>query len=217
MRRILTILPVIVGLCLGCPDISNASSPPGDIQVTSPSGLLRFQVHSDAGSLKLAVHFKNQPVLESSPMHFRIDGVDLADGVEVMETKEYQVQETYPWRGVHSQAVNHCNGVRSILQHRASDTRYTLESCAYDDGIAFRFLFPNHQQDPRVPDEATTLVLPAGCTAWYHNLEGHYEGVHVKKDIAAIKEGEWLAPPVTFQLPVRPGIRVDHRGKSCQL
>jgi alpha-glucosidase len=52
-----------------------------------------------------------------------------------------------------------------------------------------------------VPDEATTFVLPAGCTVWYHDLEGHYEGVHVKKDVAVLKAGEWAAPPVTFKLP----------------
>src|SRR5947208_9511882 len=39
----------------------------------------------------------------------------------------------------------------------------------------------------------TTLFrsVPAGSTAWYHDLRGHYEGVHIRKDIAQVQTGEW--------------------------
>ena len=43
--------------------------------------------------------------------------------------------------------------------------------------------------------------LPAGSTVWYHDLDGHYEGVHEKKDIEDVAEGDWAAPPLTAQLP----------------
>lgn len=53
----------------------------------------------------------------------------------------------------------------------------------------------------RVPDEASTFLIPTHSTVWYHDLGGHYEGVHVKKEISEIAAGQWLAPPVTFKLP----------------
>ncbi len=53
--------------------------------------------------------------------------------------------------------------------------------------------------------EATTFKIPAGSTAWFHDFEGHYEGVHRRKEISAAKEGEWAAPPLTIKLPKRSG------------
>src|SRR5262249_13323864 len=129
-----------------------------------------------------------------------VDGVDLTGGVEVGKVEPYRVDETYPWHGVHARAVNRCNGATIPVKHVNSNTRYTLEARAFNDAVAFRFTAPGADR-PRVPDEATTFVLPAGSTVWYHGLEGHYEGVHVRKDVAAIKDGEWVAPPMTYKLP----------------
>jgi alpha-glucosidase len=169
-------------------------------QVLSPNGAVRFQLLRDEGRLRCAITFRNKPVLEPSPLHFTLDGVDLTEGAEVGKTTTYQVNETYPWYGAHAQASNHCNGVKIPVQHRKSNTSYTLEVRAFDDSAAFRFVVPGGE-NPRVPDEDTTFALPAGCTAWYHDLGGHYEGVHVKKGVADIKTGEWAAPPLTFKLP----------------
>jgi len=44
-------------------------------------------------------------------------------------------------------------------------------------------------------------MLPAESVVWYHDFEGHYEGMHARKEIADVKAGEWAAPPLTFKLP----------------
>jgi alpha-glucosidase len=44
-------------------------------------------------------------------------------------------------------------------------------------------------------------VIPSGSTVWFHDFEGHYEGIHTKKEISEVKPGEWAAPPLTFKLP----------------
>jgi alpha-glucosidase len=43
--------------------------------------------------------------------------------------------------------------------------------------------------------------FPAGSTVWYHDLDGHYEGVHERKEVEDVSEGDWAAPPLTAQLP----------------
>jgi alpha-glucosidase len=171
-----------------------------EARVVSPDGSARFQVFLEGGRLCCAISFKDQPVVENSSMSFSLDGAAITEGVEFGEIETYQVKETYPWRGVHSQAVNHCNGARVGLRHEKSKTRYTLEIRALNDAVAFHTMVPGHEGS-RVPDEATRFVLPDGCTVWYHDLEGHYEGVHEKKPVADIREGEWAAPPLTFKLP----------------
>jgi alpha-glucosidase len=199
MQRVATIFFATAALAAVLPAADERPTA-NEVQVQSPDGSVGFKVLVSEGRLKFAVNRKDNAVIETSPLRFNVDGVDLADGVEVGRTKTYEVDETYPWRGAHARAVNRCNGAAVAVRHVKSDTNYTLEVRAFDDAVAFRFLVPGGDK-PRSPDEASTFVLPDGATAWYHDLEGHYEGVHVKKAVADMKDGEWAAPPVTFKLP----------------
>jgi len=45
----------------------------------------------------------------------------------------------------------------------------------------------------RVPDEATTFLLPAKSTLWYHDLEVTTNGIHTKADISEVKKDQWFA------------------------
>jgi alpha-glucosidase len=110
------------------------------------------------------------------------------------------VKEKYPWRGVHSEASNHCTGAKISIRHTASKTSYTVEVRAFNDGVAFRYVVPG-DDTPRVPDEATAFSIPAGSTVWFHDFEGHYEGIHKRKNISDVQAGEWAAPPLTIKLP----------------
>jgi alpha-glucosidase len=171
-----------------------------DTLATSPDKSVQFKVTAQEGRLRYSVSFKDRAVIETSPLGFSVDTVDVTEGVQVGEVTAFQVKETYPWRGVHSQAVHHGGGKTIRLTHARSNTRYVLEVRAYNDAVAFRFIVPG-EKESRVPDETTRFTLPAGSTVWYHDLNGHYEGVHAKKAIADVKEGEWAAPPLTFKLP----------------
>ena len=81
-----------------------------------------------------------------------------------------------------------------------SKADFTIDIRVFDDGAAFRIIVPDIGRE-RVPDEATRFRLVPGSTVWYHNLRGHYEGVHEKKPVAAVKAGEWAALPLTIKLP----------------
>jgi alpha-glucosidase len=64
--------------------------------------------------------------------------------------------------------------------------------------VAFRFVIPGEGQ--RVPDEASTFSFIYNSIVWWHDFEGHYEGVHKRKRINDFDEGEWAAPPLTVKL-----------------
>jgi len=125
---------------------------------------------------------------------------------------------------VHSEAANICNGARISLRHKPSKTDYTLEVRVYNDGSAFRFIVPEAgNTDIRVPDEGTAFKIPAGSTVWFHDFEGHYEGIHQKKKIEEVKQGEWAAPPVTIKLPnnagyaaITEGALINYAGMGLQ-
>jgi alpha-glucosidase len=147
------------------------------------------------------------PVIERSELSMVVDNWDLAEHIEQGFPKQslYEVNRTYPVRGVHALATDRCNGLRLTLRHRATNTEYDLELRAYDDAVAFRFVILGRAAQSRVPEELTTFTLPEGSTVWSHDLRGHYEGMYEKKDVSAFHEGEWAAPPVTFKLPDAAG------------
>jgi alpha-glucosidase len=176
------------------------------VQVLSPDGNVQLKFLLDQGRLDYTITFKNKAVIERSRVQLSVDGVDLSQGLELGSVERYQVKETYPWRGVHCQAVNNCNGVRISLKHSKSNTSYTLDARSFNDAVAFRYIIPGGES-VRVPDEATTFVIPAGSTVWHHDLEGHYEDVHDKNDVGDIRAGQWVAPPMTFKLPGGAGWR----------
>jgi alpha-glucosidase len=170
-----------------------------EFSVTSPDGRVQLRLVTARGRLEYNVTFREKPVMETSALGITVDKVNLAEGISIGKIDRYQVNETYPWHGVHSPAVDQCNGAKIAVTHLQSRTTYTLEIRAYNDGIAFRHVVPGAGM--RVPDEATTFRLPAGSTLWYHDLEDHYEGVHARKSLRAVPPGGWAAPPLTFQLP----------------
>jgi alpha-glucosidase len=171
--------------------------------VASPDGRVQFQLSPGAKLLEYTVTFGGKPVIEASAIGITVDGVNLAEGADIGKADPYKVNETYPWYGNHSTAVDNCNGVRITMSHRQSRTAYTLEVRAYNDGIAFRHLVPG--EGTRVPDEATMFRIPSGSRIWFHDLEDHYEAQHMQKSLAAVPSGQWLAPPVTFRLPGETG------------
>ena len=81
--------------------------------LVSPDGAVQFHLSLDGNArLQYSVTFKEKPVIAASAIGITVDGVNLADGVDLGRVDPYKVDETYPWNGVHSLAVDKCNGAR---------------------------------------------------------------------------------------------------------
>ena len=198
------------------PAQSQQSQPPGtrrsqrvrmqEVQVTSPDGNIKFTVLPNAERLTCTVMLGSTTVLEPSPIIMNVDGYDLSAGVVFDGLDRYEVNETYPWLGARSTAVNQCNGVKISLVHDLSFARYVLEVRVFNDGVAFRHVIPGEENAARVPDEYSTFNIPAGSAVWYAGMaEGHYEAPYSKKSISEVQAGEWARPPLTFKLPLDGG------------
>ena len=172
------------------------------ITVTSPNSQIKFDLSvRSENRLAYRVTLKGRPVIELSRLGIVVDGVNIGDGATVAGVERTQKDERYRTRGVHSVAIDRYNAVTIALIHQLTGTRYSVEVRAFDDGVAFRYVVPAGAKVTRVPDEATDFNFPPRSVVWYHDLEGHYEGVHERKEIEDVGEGDWAAPPVTTQLP----------------
>ena len=171
------------------------------VELASPDGAVRLELDATGGRL----NFGDRPGRKArdrplGPWADRGRRRPWAGAPRSARLEPYRVDERYPMRGGHSEAVARCNGARIPARHPESGLAYTIEARAFDDGVALRILVPDAGR-PRVVDEATTFRLVPGSTVWSHDLHGHYEGVHAKKEAADLKAGEWAVPPLTIRLP----------------
>jgi len=177
-----------------------------EVQVTSPDGKIKFTILPNAERLTFSVTIGNTVVIEPSPIVMKLDGYDLSSGVVFNNLERYSIDESYPWNGASSTAVNRCNGVKLSLTHDLSFTSYTLEIRVFNDGVAYRHAISGEENTLRTPDEYSAFIIPDGSTLWYGGLaDGHYETEFMKKNISEVHAGEWAGPPLTFKLPLDAG------------
>ena len=171
--------------------------------LTSPDRKIAFEV---LGLFENRVRYR---VLLNGALVVEASDLGISTGTAAVLTKSrsiyrvrsYSLRETFPTRGVHSLGENFCNGAEFSI---VADESYSLEVRVFNDGIAFRYLVAGDNQ-PRVPREQTAFTIPSGSSVWFHDFQGHYEGVHTRKEISEVNGGAWAAPPLTFKLPGKNG------------
>jgi alpha-glucosidase len=185
-----------------------------DYAVRSPSGEIALHLHAKRdGPLQYDVTFGTHPIIERSRLGIVVDGVNLAAAARIERVERYDINEKYPTRGVHSVAVNHCTGAKFWIASSDTGTRLALDVRAFDDGLAFRHIVPG--EGTRTPDAAIEFTIPAGSVVWHHDLRNHYEGIHIRDPIESISAGQWIAPPLTFQLPDHAGYAAISEAALC--
>jgi alpha-glucosidase len=193
-----------------------SNPPPGPstfrAEVRSPGGRLTLLVTApgpgtapatgpEAGSathLAYDLSADGRPILLPSRAGIVVDGVDLGQGAALGQVERRRCVSPDP-AAADGWPSAPCTAARLHLTPGRSATRYILEARVFDDGMAFRYEVPG--STARVPDEGTAFRLPPGSTVWYHDLDGHYEGVHVRQPTEEVPAGAWAAPPLTFKLP----------------
>jgi alpha-glucosidase len=190
---------IFIGCLLFLAAFEVSALPADTIRITSPDRQIQCKLFQQSNQLYFTVIYNNIPVVENSAIVMLLNDKPVNGKIQTAAIHRYQIDERYPWWGAHATAVDHCSGIKIPLQGRVKAD--TLELRVFNDGIAFRTILPAAAGTTRIPDEATVFNLPAGSTLWYHDLEMHYEGVHVKKEIGQVKAGEWVAPPATYKLP----------------
>jgi alpha-glucosidase len=178
---------------------AGAASQAEDVAVRSPDRKVALVAGIRDGRVSYHVTLEGLSVIESSALGITVDGVDLGQGARIGKVERYSVRERYPWRGVHSRAVDHSNGARIQVTHANSGASFTVELRVFDDAVAFRFVVPG--SGSRVPDAASAFRLATGSAAWIQGPRDHYEGLYSRKEAKDVPAEEWATPPLTFRLP----------------
>jgi alpha-glucosidase len=198
----LVIAMLSVALAVVCPA-------DGAVEFKSPNGKVVAKVCvAKGGRLTFSLDRAGAVVLGASPMGVTVDKTDLGLGVTLGKPAASSIDETYPWRGVKSRAVNRCNIFALPVTHTASKLTWTLEARLFDDGMAYRYIIPG-QGERKITAEATAWMLPKDCHVWYQTNTDNYEGPFSRKapaDIPQTKTVEQktspadMGPPITIEL-----------------
>jgi alpha-glucosidase len=188
---------VIAGVCLLAQVAFGGNGP----VVRSPDGRLAVQVDRDqAGRLTYQLSREDVAVIEPSPLGITVDGTALGRGVLLGQPQRWGVDESYAWRGVHSLARNHFNGLQLPVTHTQSKVKYTLEVRVFNDGMGLRYVLSGGDKH-RVAGEDTSFQLPDNCEVWGQTNTKNYEGFYERHAVGKLPQDVCFGPPVVVELP----------------
>jgi alpha-glucosidase len=187
-----------------------ATGAPSDPPVLeSPDGTLTVDVALTAeGQPRYRVRDGGAPVIAPSPLGFTFeDAPPMRDGFEVVGTATRSVDTAWtPVWGTQDRVVNRFNELTVELREtEAPQRRLTLVFRAYDDGVAFRYRWPEQPtlDSLRIASEDTHFRFTADHTSWWipDDYDG-YEWVYRQTALSAIVDS---AAAVSYNSRTRTG------------
>ncbi|MBN1361230.1 MAG: glycoside hydrolase family 97 catalytic domain-containing protein [Sedimentisphaerales bacterium] len=149
---------------------------------------------------------RGETVVALSPLGITRSDQDFIDGLEyVKATGTNTVDETY--------TIPH--GKRKVYQTRGKEKIVTFRNArgakleivlrAYDDGVAFRYRFPEESETAHtVTGEATGFQLPAGGQIWAHPYDqpGQYTPAYETYYSSGVRVGTASSSPAGWAFPI---------------
>lgn len=186
-------------------------------QVTSPNGnvAMSFSVDTE-GRPTYSLTYGGETVIAPSHLGYQfrekatvkfnevMEGAghdrvtDFTQGFKVVDTKTSTFDETWtPVWGEESAIRNHYNELDVVLEQKATNRRVQLEFRVFDDGLGFRYSFP---QQPAltyftIVEEKSEFGVPGNPMAWwitgdYDTQEYNWMNTRVSEISAAIADPE---------------------------
>ena len=141
--------------------------------VSSPNGTnsIEFNLSGDSTPYYLVKH-NNTSVIDTSYLGFEFkEQAALKRGLKIIATSQNTLNEIWemPW-GEQLEVINHYNELVVELEEAAAPNRkINIYFRAYDDGVAFRYEFPEQENwsEALITEEQTQFNLTGDHTTWW--------------------------------------------------
>ncbi len=154
-----------------------------------------------------SVEYKNSSIV--LPSVFRLEfsqSPALGNDLSVKEEKRTTIDETWePVLRQHASIRNYCNELSLLLEEKRFPGR-TIEIVfrAYNDGIAFRYRFPEQKSMPELTlkEEKTAITFPEDYNVWmtdYGAFNTHQENLFSKKKLSDIEHTTAVGLPMVIE------------------
>ncbi len=142
-------------------------------QVGSPDGKVQVNVFQlENGQAAYMVHYEHELVLDTSALGFAFyDAPELQAGLEITSVRKNAFYENWemPW-GEQRKVENAYNELSvSFREQENLQRHFDLIFRVYDDGLGFRFVFPEqpNMQEVLITEENTFFNLTGDHTCWW--------------------------------------------------
>jgi alpha-glucosidase len=193
-----------------------SSSVKTPVAVVSPDGNCRVVFSLIDGAANYSVLYKGNAIIEESPLFLDLrPGGQWGTNLNATGKNHRMINDTYDLLvGKSKSATNHCNEVTIELQESIGDKRRVdLIFRAYNDGIAFRYKFPEQKAftDFEILAEQTEFRFPDNHKCWALQLGSFttsYEKEFDPVSIADIKENAVVGLPLTIEVQNGPSLAI---------
>jgi alpha-glucosidase len=142
---------------------SAPQAPAAVVNVASPDGTVVAELSDTNGAVRYRVTVDGREVLAPSRVGFRCDGVELGTVGVLGAPRFHQVDETYPFVGGRSQAVNRAREATVALT--SADQACEIDVHVADDGVGVRLRVPAKSQR-HVESDNSSWHLPGDPVVW---------------------------------------------------
>ena len=169
--------------------------------VRSPDGqtAIRFRLTED-GKPQYRVQQDSKTVIKWSDMGLVLAGKKTQDGWSIRATERAAFADTWEtvW-GEERLIEDRHNELTVHLQH-GSGMQMDIVFRAFDDGVAFRYVFPEADEERLILDELTEYRFAQDPDAWSIPWRTeYYEGLWTKAPLSAKRDT--LCSPITLEMP----------------
>lgn len=173
------------------------------ISITSPNGKNKISFEMQGNSPKYAISHEALEVISLSDLGFELkNNENLSSDFTLLKTKKTNFDATWKqvW-GEKKQIRNHYNQLIVELQQNSVQKRkLQIQFRAYDDGIAFRYIYPKQiaKDSIFIMDEKTTFNLKEDGKAWWIPAyrENRYEYLYQNSALSTL---DTVHTPLTIE------------------
>ncbi len=141
---------------------------PNIVQVTSPNGKFRFELHVENSKLFYSAFYNNKEIIKKSSLGFQLsNNAMIGSNIKIEDVKESKVDSE--WEPVYGERNHYPDQYHQSLISLSSSKQdipaFLLNIRAYNEGIAFRYEFENIEQIS-IERELTEFSLPSDSEVW---------------------------------------------------
>ncbi len=163
----MAIVVAAIGLDACSNQDTNLQSPSGDVKVA-------FKLNAD-GQPEYAVSFQGEEIIKPSTMGFELlDGSTIAKGFKIDKVTHSSADSYWvPVWGENDSIRDHYNAMTVAMTDDAG-VKLNIEFRVYDDGAAYRYVFPEQAtKEIRIKEELSQFAMGGDYEAWW--IPGDYD------------------------------------------
>ena len=175
------------------------------VQLSSPNASIRFELLIDPQRLEYAVFAQNQPLIEHAALGLQFREFSFGKNLRIGKVQRRDINETYDLLVGKTKTVNNqCREATIPLYGGNPQRQVNLVVRVYDDGVAFRYVFPKQKNwsSYELLEEQTTFRFsgnPKVHTLYLPNYKTSHEGLYTSTDLESLPKAQLLDMPTLFQ------------------